>query len=73
MLRAMISKETFPMMTRTSPPRLLLALVAFATLLTACESLNSLATSPENSKTRRGAGIGAAGSMGGRAGPGWWR
>lgn len=47
------------MTTRISPPRLLVALVACAALLTACESISSLATSPDNAKTRRGAGIGA--------------
>lgn len=48
------------MSTRTRPATLLVAVLACAAMLTACESLNSLATSPDNSKTRRGAGIGAA-------------
>jgi outer membrane protein OmpA-like peptidoglycan-associated protein len=48
------------MLTRIAPAKLIVALVACTAMLTACESLNSLATSPDNAKTRKGAGYGAA-------------
>ena len=40
--------------------KFIVAVVSASLLLTACESLNSLATDPENAKTRKGAGYGAA-------------
>jgi outer membrane protein OmpA-like peptidoglycan-associated protein len=48
------------MSTRIAPAKLFVALIACTALLTACESMNSLATSPDNAKTRKGAGYGAA-------------
>lgn len=49
------------MLRRNSPSMRCVALLASASLLLGgCESVNSLATSPDAAKTRKGAGIGAA-------------
>lgn len=47
-------------MTRTSRLSFAVAALASLSLLAGCASMNSLATSPDNAKTRKGAGYGAA-------------